>query len=94
MNSRSGVPTLRDAADGREVALVEWANYAAYRTVQRLQNSLARQPDFSVPLGDVKHEVAECLSDAGPAIEEFDSTDPGFPSSDSTERGASVTSTR
>jgi hypothetical protein len=64
-------------ADGRDIALVEWANYAAYRTVQRLQSFLARQPDFSVPLAEVKRQLAECLSDAERAIEEFDSTDPG-----------------
>jgi hypothetical protein len=71
------LPPLR-MADGREIALVEWANYAAYRSVQRLQNFLARQPDFSVPLGEVKRQLAECLSDAQRAIEEFDSTDTGF----------------
>jgi hypothetical protein len=64
-------------ADGRDIALVEWANYAAYRTVQRLQSFLARQPDFSVPLAEVKRQLAECLADAERAIEEFDSTDPG-----------------
>jgi hypothetical protein len=64
-------------ADGRDIALVEWANYAAYRTVQRLQGFLARQPDFSASLAEVKQQLAECLGDAERAIEEFDSTDPG-----------------
>jgi hypothetical protein len=64
-------------ADGRDIALVEWANYAAYRTVARLQSFLARQPDFSVSLAEVKRQLTECLGDAERAILEFDSTDPG-----------------
>lgn len=71
------LPPLRKA-DGREIALVEWAGYAAYRTVERLQRFLAEQPDFSMPLGDVRRQLADCLVDAERAIEEFDSDDAGF----------------
>ncbi len=71
------LPPLRKA-DGQEVALVEWATYAAYRTVERLQQFLVAQPDFSVPPAEVKRRLAECLVDAENAIEEFDRDDPGF----------------
>jgi hypothetical protein len=40
------LPPLRKA-DGRDVALVEWAGYAAYRTIERLQAFLASGPDFA-----------------------------------------------
>ena len=71
------LPPLRKA-DGREIALVEWANYAAYRTVERLQDFLASQPDFSMSLEELKRRLTECLREAEQAIEEIDSTDEGF----------------
>jgi len=71
------LPPLRKV-DGQEIALVEWATYAAYRTVERLQQFLASQPDFSVPVDEVKRRLAGCLVDAERAIEEFDRDDPGF----------------
>jgi hypothetical protein len=71
------LPPLR-VADGREIALIEWAGYAAFRTVERLQDFLATQPDFAMSLDELKRRLAECLSEAERAIEEIDSTDEGF----------------
>jgi hypothetical protein len=71
------LPPLRKA-DGREIALVEWATYAAYRTNERLVRFLATQPDFSLPLDEVRRRLAECLAEAVKAMEEFDSDDEGF----------------
>lgn len=65
-------------ADGQEVALVEWATYAAYRTVERLKHFLAVQPDFSLPADEVKRRLAACLVDAEQALRDFDSDDPGY----------------
>ncbi len=70
------LPVLRKA-DGREVALVEWANLAAYRTIARLQHFLDEQPDFSLPLEEVRDQLRECLADAQAAIDEFESDDEG-----------------
>ena len=71
------LPPLRKA-DGLDVALVEWADYAAYRTIERFQKFLDDQPDFSLPLDELKRRFADCLVDAERAIKEFDSDDPGF----------------
>ncbi len=65
-------------ADGREVALVEWSSYAAYRTIERLQRFLDSQPDFSVPLEEVRRDFAACLVEAEEALAEFDSEDEGY----------------
>lgn len=71
------LPPLRKA-DGREVALVEWASYAAYRTIEKLERFLARQPDFSQPLETLRAELAGCLVEAEQAVAEFDSRDEGY----------------
>lgn len=65
-------------ADGRAVALHEWAGYAAYRTIERLERFLENQPDFSRSLEEVKEELEGCLVEAEQAIAEFDSDDEGF----------------
>jgi hypothetical protein len=65
-------------ADGRDAALVEWAGYAAYRTVERLQAFLAPGPDFAAGPEAARQRLAACLADATAALEEFDSTDEGF----------------
>jgi hypothetical protein len=71
------LPPLRKA-DGRDIALVEWATYAAYRTNERLTRFLSSQPDFSLPLAEVRQRLADCLAEAEQAIEEFNSDDEGF----------------
>ena len=71
------LPPLR-RADGRDVALVEWAGYAAYRTIERLRAFLASQPDFAAGAEAAKRRLAECLVDVTAALEEFDSADEGF----------------
>jgi hypothetical protein len=71
------LPPLR-VAEGRDVALVEWAGYAAYRTIERLQAFLAGGPDFAAGPEAVRQRLAACLADANAALEEFDSTDEGF----------------
>jgi hypothetical protein len=71
------LPPLR-RVDGRDVALVEWAGYAAYRTVERLQAFLAPGPDFSAGPETARRRLAACLVDVTAALEEFDSADEGF----------------
>jgi hypothetical protein len=71
------LPPLRKA-DGRDVALVEWAQYAAYRTIGRLQAFLAPGPDFAAGPEAARERLAECLAEATAALAEFDSTDEGF----------------
>jgi len=71
------LPPLRKA-DGRDVALVEWAQYAAYRTIGRLAAFLASGPDFAAGPEAVRERLAECLVEATAALAEFDSTDEGF----------------
>lgn len=70
------LPVLRKA-DGREVALVEWANYAAYRTIARLQHFLDEQPDFSLSMEEVRDRLRDCLAEAEQAVAEFESDDEG-----------------
>jgi hypothetical protein len=64
--------------DDRDVALVEWAGYAAYRTIERLQAFLASGPDFAAGPEAARRRLAACLVDVTAALEEFDSTDEGF----------------
>jgi hypothetical protein len=71
------LPPLRKA-DGRDVALVEWAHYAAYRTIGRLEAFLAPGPDFAAGPQAAREQLAECLAEATAALAEFDSTDEGF----------------
>jgi hypothetical protein len=71
------LPPLRKA-DGREIALVEWATYAAYRTAERLHKFLSTQPDFSMPIDEVRRRLSECLNEAQQAIAEFENEDEGF----------------
>lgn len=71
------LPPLR-RVDGRDVALVEWAGYAAYRTIERLQAFLAPGPDFAAGPGAARRRLAACLVDVTAALEEFDSADEGF----------------
>ena len=71
------LPPLR-RVDGRDVALVEWAGYAAYRTIERLQAFLASAPDFAAGPEETRRRLAACLVDVTAALEEFDSTDEGF----------------
>lgn len=71
------LPPLR-VADGRDAALVEWAGYAAYRTVERLQAFLAPGPDFAAGPDAARQRLAACLAEATAALAEFDSTDEGF----------------
>jgi hypothetical protein len=61
------LPPLRKA-DGREIALVEWATYVAYRTAERLHKFLSTQPDFSMPVEEVRRRLSECLNEAEQAI--------------------------
>lgn len=70
------LPVLRKA-DGREVALVEWANYAAYRTIAKLERFLDEQPDFSLSMDEVRDRLRDCLTEAERAIGEFDSDEEG-----------------
>jgi hypothetical protein len=65
-------------ADGRDVALVEWAQYAAYRTIGRLEAFLAPGPDFAAGPEAARERLAGCLAEATAALAEFDSTDEGF----------------
>jgi hypothetical protein len=65
-------------ADGRDVALVEWAHYAAYRTIGRLEAFLAPGPDFAAGPQAARERLTECLAEATAALAEFDSTDEGF----------------
>jgi hypothetical protein len=71
------LPPLRKA-DGQDVALVEWAQYAAYRTIGRLEAFLAAGPDFAAGPQAARERLAECLAEATAALAEFDSTDEGF----------------
>lgn len=65
-------------ADGRDAALVEWAGYAAFRTIERLRAFLASAPDFAAGPEAARQRLAACLVDATAALEEFDSSDEGF----------------
>ena len=71
------LPPLR-RVDGRDVALVAWAGYAAHRTIERLQAFLAAGPDFAAGPDAARQRLAACLADVTAALEEFDSTDEGF----------------
>jgi hypothetical protein len=71
------LPPLRKA-DGREIALVEWSSYAAHRTIERLQRFIDSQPNFAVPLEEVRRDLAGCLAEAEQALAEFDSKDEGY----------------
>jgi hypothetical protein len=71
------LPPLR-RVDGQDVALVEWAGYAAYRTIERLQAFLASGPDFAAGPEETRRRLAGCLVDVTAALDEFDSTDEGF----------------
>src|SRR5262249_57451934 len=71
------LPPVR-RVDGRDVALVEWAEYAAYRTIERLQAFLASGPDFAAGPEAARRRLAACLVDVSAALEEFDSADEGF----------------
>lgn len=71
------LPPLR-RVDGQDVALVEWAGYAAYRTIERLQAFLATGPDFAAGPEAARQSLAACLVDATAALEEFDNPDEGF----------------
>jgi hypothetical protein len=64
--------------DGRDVALREWSSYAATRTVARLEAFLAGQPDFAMPLDEVRDQLRACVADLEAALEEFESTDEGY----------------
>jgi hypothetical protein len=80
-DSRFREPTILSPlrrADGRDVALVEWAGYAAYRTIERLRAFLATEPDFAAGPEAARRRLADCLADANAALEEFDSADEGF----------------
>ena len=71
------LPPLR-RVDGQDVALLEWASYAAYRTIERLQAFLASAPDFAAGPEETRRRLAACMVDVTAALEEFDSTDEGF----------------
>jgi hypothetical protein len=71
------LPPLRKA-DGRDVALVEWAQYAACRTIGRLEAFLAAGPDFAAGPEAARERLAGCLAEATAALAEFDSNDEGF----------------
>jgi len=71
------LPPLRKV-DGREIALREWACYAATRTVARLEAFLEDQPDFAMPLDEILGRLRGCQSELAAAIAEFDSTDEGY----------------
>ena len=71
------LPPLR-RADGRDPALVEWAGYAAYRTVERLRAFLADEPDFAAGPEAARQRLAACLVEVTAALAEFDSADEGF----------------
>jgi len=71
------LPPLR-RVDGRDVALVEWTGYAAYRTIERLQAFLAPGPDFAAGPEAARRRLAACLVEVTAALEEFDSADEGF----------------
>src|SRR5215475_4105187 len=71
------LPPLR-RVDGPDVALVEWAQYAAYRTIGRLEAFLATGPDFAAGPQAARERLAACLAEAAAALAEFDSTDEGF----------------
>ena len=71
------LPPLR-IADGRDISLVEWASYAAYRTAAKLERFLDEQPDFDLEPAEVRDRLRDCIADAQEAIAEFDSSDEGY----------------
>lgn len=71
------LPVLRKV-DGRETALVEWASYAAYRTKDKLESFLAAQPDFGLPLDELRDRLRACIAEAEQAVSEFDRADEGY----------------
>jgi len=71
------LPVLRKA-DGQQTALVEWASYAAYRAKAKLESFLASQPDFGLPLSEVRDRLQACIAEAEQAVSEFDRADDGY----------------
>ena len=57
---------------------MEWAGYAAFRTIERLRAFLASAADFAAGPEAARQRLAACLVDATAALEEFDSSDEGF----------------
>jgi hypothetical protein len=64
-------------ADGREIALVEWARYTAEATARKLENFAATKTDWSVPLPELRDELRRTLALLEEAVEAFDSEEEG-----------------
>lgn len=64
-------------ADGREIALVEWARYAAKATARKLESFADTKTDWSRPLPELRDELRGTLALVDEAIEAFDREEEG-----------------
>jgi hypothetical protein len=64
-------------ADGREIALIEWARYASAATARKLERFAATKTDWSRPLPEVRDELRRTLALVDEAIEAFDREEEG-----------------
>lgn len=65
------------AADGRDVALVEWSRYQAEVAIDRLRRFADAGTALGRPLDDVRAELADAASGLERAVAAFDRTDSG-----------------
>jgi hypothetical protein len=64
-------------ADGREIALVEWARYAALVAAGKLERFAATKTDFSLSHDELKEELRASVADVADALEAFEREDDG-----------------
>jgi hypothetical protein len=70
------LPTLR-AADGNDIALVEWSRYASVVAARRLQHFAEEGASFSRSREELQAEMRACIAVVEDAIEELDRDDQG-----------------
>ncbi len=64
-------------ADGREIALVEWARYVALVAARKLERFAATKTDFSLSLDELREALAESVADVEQAVAAFERDDEG-----------------
>ncbi len=70
------LPTLR-AADGNDIALVEWSRYASVVAARRLQHFAEEGASFSRSREELQAEMRACIAVVEDAIEELDREEQG-----------------
>jgi hypothetical protein len=64
-------------ADGREIALVEWARYSALVAARKLERFAATKTDFSLSHEELKEALRESVAGVTDALDAFDREDEG-----------------